>query len=389
MKLCHLIYATMLSFICTTAVAQADSSKTPLVELNGYIKEMQSTYFIRKIDSNASANLIHNRLNFKFNISQKITGRLEIRNRIFYGEQLKQIPEFGKIIDQYNGLFHLSHLWVNEKSFVAHSVIDRMVLQYSDEKWDVKMGRQRINWGMNNIWNPNDIFNAYNFLDFDYEERPGNDAIRIQRNWNNNSVLELAYKPGKNKDGHTAAFLYKYNKWKYDFQFLGGIYQTDYVLGGGWAGSIKEAGFKGEMSYFIPQKNTLGTSETFSFSVMADQTFKNDWYLSLAGLYNSNPTNVFAANGSFFQANLSAKSLFPFRYNFHTTVMKTISPIASFNLSCVYSPEKNTLIVVPAYAWNVATNFDLDFTVQSFFIQQNESYKNVVTQIYIRGRWSF
>jgi hypothetical protein len=280
-------------------------------------------------------------------------------------------------------------LWINEKSFVAHSVIDRLLLQYADQKWDIKIGRQRINWGINNIWNPNDIFNAYNFLDFDYEERSGNDAIRIQHNIKNNSVLELAYKPGKNKDEHTAAFLYKINKWKYDFQLLGGMYQTDYVFGGGWAGNIKEAGFKGELSYFFPKKNALDASKTFSFSIMADQTFKNDWYVSLASLYNSNPSNIFAVKGSFYNTNLSAKSLFPFRYNFYTTIMKTISPIASCNFSFIYSPEKNTLILIPTFAWNVATNFDLDFTSQSFFAEQHNSYKNLITEIYIRGRWSF
>ena len=152
-----------------------------------------------------------------------------------------------------------------KNQFVAHSVIDRMLIQYSDEKWDITIGRQRINWGINNIWNPNDIFNAYNFLDFDYEERPGNDAVRIQRNLKNSSALELAYKSGKNKDKHTAAFLYKLNKWKYDFQFLSGIYQTDYVLGGGWAGNIKEAGFKGEMSYFIPIKKHIRDIRDFQF----------------------------------------------------------------------------------------------------------------------------
>jgi hypothetical protein len=383
------IFTIILYFICTTILAQMDRTKTPWLELNGYIKDVQSTYFIQKIDSNASMNLIHNRLNFKFNISPKISGRLEIRNRIFYGEQLKLIPDFGKTINQYNGLLNLSHLWINEKSFVAHSVIDRLLLQYADQKWDIKIGRQRINWGINNIWNPNDIFNAYNFLDFDYEERSGNDAIRIQHNLKNNSVLELAYKPGKNKDEHTAAFLYKINKWKYDFQLLGGMYQTDYVFGGGWAGNIKEAGFKGELSYFFPKKNALDASKTFSFSIMADQTFKNDWYVSLASLYNSNPSNIFAVKGSFYNTNLSAKSLFPFRYNFYTTIMKTISPIASCNFSFIYSPEKNTLILIPTFAWNVATNFDLDFTSQSFFAEQHNSYKNLITEIYIRGRWSF
>lgn len=187
---------------------------------------------------------------------------------------------------------------------MAHSVIDRMLLQYTNDKWDVKIDRQGINWGINNIWNPNYIFNAYNFLDFDYEERPGNDAIRIQRNLKNSSVLEFAYKPGKYENKNTAAFLYKFNKWKYDFQFLGGMYQKDYFDGGGWAGNIKATGFKGELSYFIPKRNTLETSKTFSFSIMADHTFKRDWYVSLAGLYNSNPMNVFAVSEGFYHSNL-------------------------------------------------------------------------------------
>ena len=34
---------------------------------------------------------------------------------------------------------------------------------------------------MNLVWNPNDLFNAFSFVDFDYEERPGSDALRIQK----------------------------------------------------------------------------------------------------------------------------------------------------------------------------------------------------------------
>lgn len=389
MKFCTNIFALFFYFISINSVAQTADAKLPLMELNGYIKNIQSTYFIQKIDSNASVNLIHNRLNFKINMTKSITGRLEIRNRIFYGEQVKMTPNFGAIINNYNGLLNLSHLWINEKSFVAHSVVDRILIQYEDEKWDLKVGRQRINWGINNIWNPNDIFNAYNFLDFDYEERPGNDAIRIQRNLNLNTTLEMAYKPGKNKDETIAAFLYKFNKWKYDFQLLSGVYQSDFVVGGGWAGNIKKAGFKGEMSYFMPKNNVNNSTETFSFSLMADQTFKNDWYLSVSGLYNSNPTNLLDENSGIYSSNLSPKLLFPFRYNFYFNAIKTISPITSFTFSSIYSPQKNTLILLPSFSWNVATNFDVDFMAQSFFSKEKNQYKNNINNIFLRSRWSF
>ena len=389
MKTANFIVSLFICCFSTTVNAQSNEIKPSWISLNGYVKNIQSTSFIQKIDSNASANYLHNRMNFKFVIAPKWSGRLEIRNRIIYGEQVKETTNFGNIINQYDGLIELSHLWLNEKSFVFHSVIDRILVNYSDENWKITLGRQRINWGITNIWNPNDIFNAYNFLDFDYEERSGNDAFRIQHNLNDNSELEFAYKPRKKENEHTAAFLYKFNKWKYDFQLLGGISKTDYVLGGGWAGNIKEAGFKGEMSYFIPKTKTLNSYESFSISLMADQTFQNNWYVSIASLYNTNPGNKVTFIESSSKTNLSAKLLFPFRYTFYATAIKTISPIMAMNFSTIYAPEKNTLILIPNYTWNVATNFDLDFTAQSFFAKQDNSYKNLITQIYFRSRWSF
>lgn len=389
MKTNNCIFILFLIFTSTIINAQANDSKPSWIELKGYIKYIQNTTFVQNIDSNATTNLIHNRLNFKFNMAAKFSGRLEVRNRIFYGEQIEQTPNFGDLINQDNGFMDLSHLWVNEESFVAQSTIDRMLLQYSDDKWEVIIGRQRINWGINNVWNPNDLFNAFNLLEFDYEERPGSDAIRIQHNLQHNASFELAYSPSKNNEEQIAAVLYKWNRKKYDFQLLSGIYQTDFVVGGGWAGSIKDAGFKGEMSYFIPKQNSLDSSENFCLSLMADQTFKNDWYLALTMLYNSNPTNDFMIGEGLYNFNVSAKMLFPFEYNFHFTALKTISPISSFNFSFIYSPEKNTLILIPSFAWNVATNFDLDFMAQSFFADQPDSYQNLGTNLFIRSRWSF
>lgn len=380
----------LLQFLSSLSLlAQTEEKKPSWLSLNGYIKNVQNTYFIQKIDSNASSNLIHNRLNLKIKITSKISSRVEIRNRIFYGEQIKITPNFGNNINQYNGLFNLSHLWINEKSFVVHSVMDRFLLQYSDDKWDVKIGRQRINWGITSIWNPNDIFNAYNFLDFDYEERPGTDAIRIQKILSENGGIELAFKPGKNKNETIGAILYKFNKYKYDFQLLCGIYQTEYILGSGFAGNIKNTGFKGEMSWFIPKNDKVNSKESFSVSLMTDKTFKNNWYISVATLFNSNPSNNFDFNTSFSNSNVSPKLVFPFKYNFHLNFVKTISLISSLNFSFLYSPEKNTFLAFPSFSWNVATNFDLDFTIQSLFSNQFSNYKNQFNSVYLRSRWSF
>ena len=369
--------------------AQEELPKTPWLEFHGYIKDLQSTYFIDGTDSLTMANLVHNRLNLKFNIAQGFTGRLEMRNRIFWGDQLRQTPDFGERTDTYNGLMDLSVLWVDKPAFVVHTVIDRMLLQYADERWDIRLGRQRINWGVNTVWNPNDIFNAYNFLDFDYEERPGTDAVRAQRFFTNSSSLEMAIAPGKTSKASIGALMYKFNRWKYDFQALGGVFNTDIVVGGGWAGNLKDAGFKGEVSYFHPYENATDTNGVVVYSLMTDRLFNESWYVSIAYLYNSNPTNSFAENGGIYAANLTAKSLYPFKHNVYLGVMKTISPIAYANLSMTYSPTYNAWVVFPTFTWNTAQNVDLDFTFQSFFADLSGVYESQGTAFFIRGRWSF
>lgn len=368
---------------------QEDSLKEQRFFFTGYIKNLQNITFISGANSPTSLNLIHNRLNFSIKIGATLSGRLEVRNRFFFGEQLMQIPDFGKYINQYNGFLNLSKLWVNDRSLVVHSVIDRALIHYAAGKWDIMAGRQRINWGINNVWNPNDIFNAYSILDFDYEERRGNDAIRIQYFPNDNSTLEFAMKPGKHKDDAIGAILYKFNRKAYDIQVLAGLFNSDYVVGGGWAGSIKNTGFKGEISYFHPTKRSFDTSGVVTFSIMADRTFKNDWYASMAYLYNSHASNQVFSGGDISNVNLSAKALFPFRHNIYAGLTKAVSPISSFNFSIIYSPSDHTFIFLPSYLWNVATNFDIDFTMQSFNGKQGTVYKSYINSLYIRGRWSF
>ena len=72
----------------------------------------------------------------------------------------------------------------------------------------MRIGRQRINWGVNLAWNPNDLFNAYSLIDFDYQERSGVDAIRFQYYTGEMSSIEFAIQPGENIDKSIIAALF-------------------------------------------------------------------------------------------------------------------------------------------------------------------------------------
>ena len=194
----------LLTFLFITlgisASAQEDTASKKLsdyISLNGYIKELQTFSFVKNLDNITTDNLLHNRLNFRARICSSMTGALEIRNRVFFGETVKTFPDYGDIVDVDDGYVDMSWLIVNEPSLVFLSQIGRLWINWKTEKWDIRAGRQRINWGINLAWNANDLFNAYSLVDFDYEERPGADALRAQRYFEDFSVLDIAVQPGK------------------------------------------------------------------------------------------------------------------------------------------------------------------------------------------------
>jgi hypothetical protein len=315
-------------------------------------------------------------------IFEQLEFRLEGRNRIFYGEPLKNTPGFNNTISNDAGYFNLTKNWINNKTVKFVSDIDRALLNYQVGKFKMTAGRQRINWGINNIWNPNDVFNVYNFLDYDYEERPGSDALRVQYLPNASSTVELAFKPSKYSNKEVAAGLYRFNRWKYDVQFLAGIFENEFLLGAGWAGNILEAGFKGEVSYFEKDNDLIA-------SLFFDYTFKNSWYVSSSFLYMKNPAAVALEEQMYNSNRQSVKHLMPYRYTFFTNCSKAFTPIFSASLSLIYSTQYNSTIIYPSLNYNIAENFDLDVFWQSFISESLGKYKPSLHSFSIRLRWSY
>lgn len=128
-----------------------DSAANVHFSFNGYVKDLNSFMLPVKNIPFHYSNLVHNRLNFKWQ-STHFNASAEMRNRL---------------------------LWNSGPGPAYYGKIERGWIEYKSSRWSIKAGRQRINWGMNNAWNPNDVFNAYNMFDFDYEERAGVDGMRI------------------------------------------------------------------------------------------------------------------------------------------------------------------------------------------------------------------
>ncbi len=385
MKKAYLVFL----FLAVFVIVKGQEEEEKNWELHGYVKNVQSIVSIKGNDSYLLDNLIHNRLNFKWYVNDNFTVHAGLRNRLFFGDTPRLTPNYAALIENGNNdALDLSVNIIDGKGVLLNSYFDRLYVDYAKGNWELRLGRQRINWGINTFWNPNDIFNAYSFTDFDYAERPGSDAIRIKYNLGFASSVELAIKYFDDWDEAVIGGLWKTNVKSYDIQFLAGKVKSDMVLGMGWAGNIKNAGFKGEVSWFSPINSDTSNSSV-NATMGLEYAFKKGLFISGGFLYNSEGRTK-GGLADVFNFELSAKNLYPFQYAIYGLAQFPLNPMISGGLSVVYSPVSSSpMFISPSIGYAIAQNWDLDLTGQLVYNQENKKYINPISAIFLRINYSF
>jgi hypothetical protein len=346
---------------------------------------------IASADLQTADYLLHNRLNFKYRSNDSWSFALSSRNRLFAGRQLKNAAFFNSL-EADAGLLDLNFFYGRDPNLALHTSIDRLYGQWESTKWIVRLGRQRINWGVNTVWNPNDIFNQYNYFDFDYEERQGSDALRIQYFPNFNNSWEFVFAPASAIKNSSTAVLFKFNRWQYDWQFLSGIYQQDLVLGGALAGGLGNLGLKAEYNYYAPFDDD---KPAFLFSTGLDYIFKNGLYLQMSYLYNEEgSSNANFADFSMLAADnvMSPRNLFLFKQTVFLSANFTITPLFTVSMGTMFSPDFSNVIVYPSLSYSLGENLDLLFAVQAFNTTnplEKDKLDWLSAASFLRLKWSF
>jgi hypothetical protein len=362
-------------------------------ELSGYQKDMQ--IFINLPESDLFPisqaymdNLLHNRLNFSWYPNDNFTFEADLRSRFFWGDQVRIQPDTAYInaLDEANDFLHLSWGKADSLGIAFHTMIDRLYFDYSVGNWQFRLGRQRINWGINVAWNPNDIFNAYSFTDFDYEEKPGSDALLAKYYIGFASSIEVAVKAADDWEDVVAGLLFKWNAWSYDFQVLSGYMSNNLVGGGGWAGNLWDAGFKGEFSYFYALDDQ--EEDGFALTLGLDYIFKNGFYTTLGYLYNQQGNNDQSLS-NLFSFELSAKNLYPYQSALFLQASYPITPLSNAGIALIYSPVKtHPLFISPNFSYSLSDDLDLGVFGQ-LILEKNESYGSPVQAFFIRMKYSY
>ncbi len=367
--------------------AQQDTVPMLRYHLNGYLKALPSQTFDHLNDDHFGLYIIHNRMNQALDMGERSSIRLEMRNRIFTGNYIQLLPGYADLLERDNGLLDMTFNWIESSDLIANTTFDRLQFNWYRGPVEITVGRQRINWGIHTVWNPNDWFNSYNFLDFDYVERPGSDAARLEYALSNGSKWELAYSPGRFRYDDVGAVKYSFNTHTYDVQLISGMYRDNVAAGLGFAGNVWRAGWKGEVSWFHPYNGFSDTVGRWSATTGIDYVFSNGLYSQLAWLYNE--VTASNAGGAAFVYTSDARQLMPFEHSILLQAGYPVNPLLQLNAAIIYAPENKSTIFFPTLSYSLGDNLVAALVLQVYAGTIADAYQLQSSAAFFDLKWNF
>ncbi|MCL2688256.1 MAG: hypothetical protein FWE57_00220 [Chitinispirillia bacterium] len=362
-------------------------------DINGYISDLPLMTFRTDSTTIGFLNIVHGRLNTAWYPLSGLTAAAAGRAELFTGSNLQSLVLPGpnlNLLGQDVGYASITNAWPS----ALYGNVDRAYVSFSNNAFVISGGRQRINWSTNLVWNPNDWFNAYNYFDFDYEERPGTDGLRTTYYFGPVSSMEIALKASRHLDERTYALMYHSNYSGVDYQLQGGIFGQDAALGVSWAGQILGGGFRGEGSGYLPVLNNSGgfsaqDSAIFVVALSGDYTFPSSLYWLTEAIYNGFGSRSQLNQSPIRAQNISAKMLTPVKYLVYTSLSYSFTDLIDGTLAVMYPIAQNSFFAGPTITISASQNVELLILGQFFSGAEGSLFEQTANIFGGRLRYSF
>lgn len=370
--------------------------------VSGYVKEMYALYAleneipllnIKRYDM--QYNMVHQRLNAEWQVGNRWTINGAMRTRFIAGPMVNKIPNYADMIAQDMGTIDLSNnVYEAQFSFLNVS-LDRLFVNYTYDRLEVSLGRQRINWGIGMIWNPNDIFNHFSYFDFDYEERSGSDALLATYYTSDYSNIDIAFKVD-HLNQWTSALRYRMNVFNYDIQLVGGKLPNDWMLGTGFSGAIGQVAIMGEISCIQEDalKEDLDVVATLEMDYVFPQTSQLkevQWHAAV--LLNTSGSTGKMTTPILLNTSLGQdiRELSMGKWELFSSLSYPFSPLFSGSVAAIVNPVDGSFYASPSLTCSLSDNFELLGLVQLCIGDEATEYAamgNLYASM-IRLRYSF
>jgi hypothetical protein len=372
--------------LCLTPALHAQDDNDRL-SAGGYASWLHMSMFEKPSDNWVNSSMLHNRLNFKLYPGQKTTIAIELRNRFVTGGMIDINPAYAKGLAEDPGWIDLSWNIASGNSYVLNTVVDRAYIDFTAGRFQIRAGRQRINWSQALVWNPNDIFNTYSFFDFDYVERPGSDAVRMTLSTGPASAAEAVVKMNS-ENKVTAAALYRFSLLNTDLQFLAG--ETDqelFTAGLGWSGAAGSFSIRGEATLFTPFGDSGEEKSTVIATAGIDRVFSDKFTALAQVMYSNNPLNLDSFT-ELYEGGLTARQLAFSEFSAVGQISYSPIPLLNISLAAIWYPDLDGYFAGPTIDFSLAENVDFTFLWQHF--DSMIAGEDVIINLgYIRIKYSF
>lgn len=312
----------------------------------------------------------------------------DLKQKVFAGESARDLRTSADVYSFRERYLDLEWTPVREDRISATLLLDRLWADAYLGQWQLRVGRQRIAWGTNLVWNPIDLFNPSSPLDFSNEEKPGTDAARLQWYMGPTSKLDLGFEPADEIERSAVALHLRTNWRDYDLHALAGHRREETVAGAAWAGNIAGGGFRGELLWVLPDSLRVFGESSLVAAVSGDYTFSNTTYLHAEVLYNSRGTTG-KAGGLELLRSLRRGWLTPARWSLFGQAAKDLTPLLRGDVSGIVNPLDGSWYFGPSLSWSVVTNLDLTVMGLLFFGEDRTEFGNSGHLAMARLKWSF
>ena len=399
----------MIRMILALVAVMMFAAGTPLfaqeanLELGGYLKYLITESKQPMLEARTD-HLLHGRLNARWFATGNISAVMELRARAFSGGTVRDTPDFTSTLKEDGGFGSMGMVLWHGGETAGYAAMDRLYVNATAGRWQFTVGRQRIAWGTNLVWNPVDLFNPQSVLDFDHEEKPAVDGVRVQYYTGEVTKIEIAATPGTlTRPAHVGA-QWTGNAHGYDRHVLAGVRGSDPYGGIAWAGDIAGGGFRGEMlvagyddrqsapgSILVPGTTMsvpgTGTGMMVAAALSGDYTFPNSFYVHAEALYNSAGVTAATALNAPHASRLGLLS--PARWSLFQEFSYNISPLVRGGIFGIYNPTDHSSVVFPSVTWSVITDLDLSLFALFFSGDPGTEYGQGGTAVVARLTWSY
>ncbi len=378
--------AIALLLMPSAAGAEMNSDEFYRPKLSGYYKNLFTTSETLSTDEIFVSDL--NRIRVKYD--QRVTKRIsiyaaydnEVLLNTFY-----DTPDFDLIREKNQAdlaFWDMDKVAIDRDGFYWRHSLYRAIVKYYSPKFQTVVGKQAIDWSRMRFYHPFDLFNPISPLDIEQKEKMGVDAANVTYSPTPFSYIDLIYAPGWTRKDHTFGARVGTKIHDYDIFFIGAQQRKDNVIGAGFDGYVKDAGFRGE--YMFTFENNGHTY--LRGSVGVDYSFNPRLYWLAEYFYNGD-AKIDERQRFLGSLEISRRAMSLTKHIAGTGVEYRLSGVAKLNNYVFYDFEGESAFYNPEFQWNIRPNFDLSCGAQVFGGDNESEYGNFHHLFYAELKYSF